>query len=347
MRVGEIDPRAVGPTNELPKLTPEQAAARTWKPDAATWEAVKERSVEAAATVTITGFAAAGAGTPVSRGQVVIRTSRDPVGAPIFYRDVPLMPSAGEKGVIKPLATAKVPLIAWRLRNVAEARSRLLLTGMHTCANCHSFSRDGKTLGMDLDGPKNDKGLYALVPVQPQTTIRNQDVIAWSSFRGKLGNQLRVGFMSQVSPDGRYVVTTIKPRDTGAEALAADLPLSKRQLLPALLRRELHGLPLPPGLLPHGRDPGLVRPDHRPAAAPARGGRPALRADEQHLEPGRPVPGVRPRRGPGPEAARGARSPPAPTTRTRSRSSTTSTGSRSTTGRAARPSRSGAPRATA
>jgi len=230
MRLGEIDPRAVGPTNELPKLTAEQAAARTWKPTAATWEAVKARSVEAAATVTIAGFTAAG--TPVSRGQVAIRTSRDPVGAPIFYRDVPLMPSAGEKGVITPLATAKVPLIAWRLRNVAEARSRLLLTGMHTCANCHSFSRDGKTLGMDLDGPKNDKGLYALVPVQPQTTIRNQDVVAWSSFRGKLGNQLRVGFMSQVSPDGRYVVTTIKPRDTGADAVAADLPLSRRQLLP-------------------------------------------------------------------------------------------------------------------
>ena len=231
MRVGEIDPRAVGPTNERPKLTAEQAAARTWKPDAATWGVVKARSVESPATVTITGFAAA-VGTPVSRGEVVIRTSRDPVGAPIFYRDVPLMPSAGEKGVITPLATAKVPLIAWRLRNVAEAKSRLLLTGMHTCANCHSFSRDGKTLGMDLDGPKNDKGLYALVDVQPQTTIRNQDVVAWSSFRGKLGNQLRVGFMSQVSPDGRYVVTTIKPRDSGADALAADLPLSKRQLLP-------------------------------------------------------------------------------------------------------------------
>jgi tetratricopeptide (TPR) repeat protein len=232
LRVGEIDPRAVGPTNELPKLTPKQAAARTWKPDAATWEALKKRSVGAPATVTVTGFGAAGGGRPVSRGQVRIRTSTDPVGAPIFYRDVPLMPSKGEKGLISPLATAKVPLIAWRLRNVAETRSRLLLTGMHTCANCHSFSRDGKTLGMDLDGPKNDKGLYALVSVQPQTTIRNEDVVAWSTFRSKLGNQLRVGFMSQVSPDGRYVVTTIKPRETEKEALASDLPLSKRQLLP-------------------------------------------------------------------------------------------------------------------
>ena len=137
MRVGEIDPRAVGPTNERPKLTAEQAAARTWKPDAATWGVVKARSVESPATVTITGFAAA-VGTPVSRGEVVIRTSRDPVGAPIFYRDVPLMPSAGEKGVITPLATAKVPLIAWRLRmrrpevTITMVEQSAALGGNHT-----------------------------------------------------------------------------------------------------------------------------------------------------------------------------------------------------------------------
>ena len=35
--VGEIDPRCVAPTNELPKLTPQQAAARTWTPEAGTW----------------------------------------------------------------------------------------------------------------------------------------------------------------------------------------------------------------------------------------------------------------------------------------------------------------------
>ena len=44
------------------------------------------------------------------------------------------MPSEAEKGTIQPLDMAKLPLIAWRLRNVAEPRSRLLLTGMYTCA---------------------------------------------------------------------------------------------------------------------------------------------------------------------------------------------------------------------
>ena len=85
---------------------------------------------------------------------------------------------------------------------------------MHTCANCHSFSGDGKTMGMDLDGPENDKSLYTVVPVQQKMTIRNEDVISWTSFREELGSQLREGFMSQVSPDGRRVVTTIKPPGT-------------------------------------------------------------------------------------------------------------------------------------
>jgi tetratricopeptide (TPR) repeat protein len=214
MHIGEIDPRCVAPTNQPPKLTPQQAAARTWIPDPATWAAVKKHSVAGAATVTISGFAAGNPRQPVSRGHMLLNASADSVGAPIFYRDVPLMPSKTEKGVIKPLDTRAVPLIAWRLRNVAETQSRVLLEDMHTCANCHSFSRDGQTLGMDLDGPENDKSLYTLVSVQQKTTIRNEDVISWTSFRRELGNQLREGFMSQVSPDGRRVVTTIKPPGT-------------------------------------------------------------------------------------------------------------------------------------
>ncbi len=220
MRVGEIDPRCVAKTNTLPKLTPQQAATRTWIPDLETWAAIKKHSVAGPATVTISGFSDKNPGKPVSHGRVRIQTSGDPVGAPIFYRDVPLMPSELKKGVIKPLAPNALPLIAWRLRSVSESRSRLLLEDLHTCANCHSFSGDGRTLGMDLDGPQNDKGLYALVAVKPQMSIRNEDVVAWSSFRGKLGDQLRVGFMSQVSPDGQYVVTTIKPAQPGSEPSA-------------------------------------------------------------------------------------------------------------------------------
>jgi Flp pilus assembly protein TadD len=214
-QLGEIDPRAVGATNKPPELTPEQAATHTWRPDAATWNAIKKASTADPAVVTITGFADEGLRRAVSRGRVSIRTSTDPVGAPIFYRDVPLMPSKGEKGVIKPLDQKFVPLIAWRLRDIADTKSRVVIEGIHSCMNCHSVSRDGKTMGLDIDGPRNNKGMYALFPIEPQAAIRAENVIEWSTYRGKLGGKLRVAFMSQVSPDGRHVVTTINDPGRG------------------------------------------------------------------------------------------------------------------------------------
>ena len=217
MRVGELDPEA-GPMNELLELTPQQKATRTWKPDTDTWTKIKQHSVKAPAVVTIAGFADETPQTPVSAATVTISTSVDPVGAPIFYRDVPLMlwPKT-EKGSIQPLPPFAIPLIKWKLRNIGEPQSRIVMEKLPTCANCHSFSADGKTLGIDLDGPKNDKGLYAIVPVAKDMSIRNDNVIRWSSFqedpatRSSDPSVKRFGFMSQISPDGQYVVTSIGP----------------------------------------------------------------------------------------------------------------------------------------
>ena len=207
VRIGEIDARAIAETNVLPKLTPQEAAAQSWKPDAETWGAIKKHSVERPATVTISGFGEKDSRQAVSRGRVALKTSKDPVGAPIFYRDVPLMPGEPEKGVIKPLPASAMPLVGWRLRNVGESSSRLLLTGLHTCANCHSFSSDGKTLGMDLDGPENDKGTYVIAPIVPEMSIRPENVFTWNSFEP--AGRRTIGFMSSVSPDGQYAVTTV------------------------------------------------------------------------------------------------------------------------------------------
>ena len=226
LKLGEIDPRAVAPTNELPKLTPQQAAARTWIPDAATWAAIKQHSVSQSATVTITGYADQARRKTVSRGQVTIRTSADPVGAPIFFRDVPLMPNETDKGVIRPLPPDAIGLIQLRLRDIGDTSSRMLLGGLPTCVNCHSFSLDGKTMGMDVDGPSNDKGLYALVPLRQETSIRNENVIQWGSFKGKLGAKIRAASMSQVSPDGRFVVTTID--DPAKQAVKGHDPLDDK-----------------------------------------------------------------------------------------------------------------------
>lgn len=202
---GPLDPAASGPTNRPPELSPEERHCWAWRPEPSVWDRLRRRAFASEATICVTGFAG---GRPVSRGEVRIRIAKDPVGAPIFYRDVPLMPSATEKGIIKPLPPRLLPLVKWRLRCVDEPESRVVLENLHTCANCHSFSADGRTLGMDLDGPHNDKGLYAIVPLQPRTEIRNDHVISWKQFRNQTEPDKRIGFMSQVSPDGRSFVTT-------------------------------------------------------------------------------------------------------------------------------------------
>jgi Flp pilus assembly protein TadD len=222
MQQGALDPEA-GPGLEL---TPRQASTHTWKPDAEAWAKIKRLSVKSRATIRITGYAPAGENRPVSAGIVSISTSIDPVGAPLFYRDVPLiLPPPRENGPIQPLPQSALPLIKWQMRNIAEAQSHTVMTGLPTCANCHSFSRDGKTMGLDMDGPRNDKGLYALAPVSKNITITNKEVLRWSSFqvddqtRSNDPSIKRFGFMAQVSPDGNYVVTSIgAPNNTNRHA---------------------------------------------------------------------------------------------------------------------------------
>ncbi len=217
LKVGEIDPRCISDTNKLPELTAEEAEAHTWQPDAETWARIKRQAGGGAVTIAISGVSAGGDAVVVSRGAMEIHVAADPVAAPIFYRDVPLMPSETEKGFIKPLASSAIPLINWSMRYVGDERSHVVMHDLHTCANCHSFSANGKTLGIDMDGPQNDKGLYAMAPVAEKMTIRNEDMVSWASFPSENGSPVRVGFMSQVSPDGRYVVTTTRPPNSKSQ----------------------------------------------------------------------------------------------------------------------------------
>ena len=209
MRLGPLDETLQGYVP--PTLTPEQAADHTWRPDGETWEEIKKYSVAGPAKVIITGYINRQAAEPISRAEATISTAKEPVGAPIFYRDVPLIPPNPEteqRGVIKPLPDSVLPKIRWDLRYVSQAQGKVVMTNLPTCGNCHSFSSDGKTLGIDVDGPANDKGLYAMVPIRRKSSISNEYLIRWSAFSEE-HSQKRFGFMSQISPDGKFVVNSI------------------------------------------------------------------------------------------------------------------------------------------
>lgn len=161
-------------------------------------------------TLRIHGFNRADPYHARSSGAVLFRTSPDSVGAPIFYRDVPIMPTVNKTKRVAPLSKAAERLIRWSLRDISRPRSKTVIPTLPSCANCHSFSRDGKTVGMDLDGPQNDKGTYGLGKLERGTKIGRKDVFSWNyGFKGKPKGKKTIGFLSQVSPDGRYVATTV------------------------------------------------------------------------------------------------------------------------------------------
>ncbi|MHC5185186.1 MAG: TolB family protein, partial [Planctomycetota bacterium] len=201
-----IDPEAIGPTNEHYRRPEYDVSAKAWMPDPSLWKVIKDNSAEKEAVVRVYGLK----GTNVlSATRIRIRTSSDPVGAPIFYRDVPLMPSETKEGQIKPISQGSLPLIAWRLRDISKPSAPAVLKDMPTCANCHSFSKDGNVLGMDMDGPEGDKGAYGLAEVSKEMVIEKDDIITWNSYKDTPKGHNNFGLFSQVSPDGRYVVSTL------------------------------------------------------------------------------------------------------------------------------------------
>jgi tetratricopeptide (TPR) repeat protein len=206
---GEIDAKCVSKTNEIFTRPADKGPLHSWTPDAKTWKRIQKQCSRPGATVIILGFGDDRSSKALSTGRIAISVSPDPVGAPIFYRDVPLIPAEMQPDENTPIVTDVLPLIVWRLRDVAKPASRVVMKDMPTCANCHTFSRDGKTLGFDIDGPSGDKGAYTMASVAPKMVIESKDLITWNSFPDKPKGKKTIGFMSQVSPDGLYAVSTV------------------------------------------------------------------------------------------------------------------------------------------
>lgn len=177
-----------------------ESSTSSWQPAEDTWSQIKEGSVEENAEITITGIDANGQ--IVSSSAVTIRTSSDPVGDSIFYREVPLP-------FIK--AVQDPARIRWRFGSVDSVeRPPVVLENLPVCGNCHSFSGNGQVLGLDVDYG-NDKGGYAILPVSREMTLDDEKIITWSDYKRDDG-EATFGLLSQVSPDGRYVISTVKDR---------------------------------------------------------------------------------------------------------------------------------------
>lgn len=179
-----------------------------WAVERDTWETIKNRSIEKDAAITIEGKKKSLAGKfltrnkVLSRNSITISTSADSVGAPIFYRDVPLPFD---------FAREKMELIQWRMGDISSnERPPIVLENLPVCGNCHSFTPDGSTLAMDVDSA-GDKGSYVITPIEKNIFMTREKLITWRDYKRE-ENEVTFGLLAQISPCGRYVASGVKDR---------------------------------------------------------------------------------------------------------------------------------------
>lgn len=206
-----------------------------WTPTVTEWEEIKQGSLNEPLQITVQGVQRGHPDTVLSENRVAIRTSRDPVGAPIFYREIALPIQEAAKNPSQ---------IRWRLGSVAAlGEPRVVLEKMPVCGNCHSFSQDGKVFAMDVD--YRSKGAYFIKPVTREMRLGTNDMIDWAQFAP---GEKTFGLLSQLSPDGRLVASTV--RDRSVFIAEPELEISQRffpvQGILAIYRRaEKSFYPLP------------------------------------------------------------------------------------------------------
>ena len=171
-----------------------------WKPDLSMWDSIKTFSNYKDIKIVISRKKSSKIAFLDQKAELPFRISEDEVGAPILYREIPLPFIYAEKHIWE---------TSYALYNVGSSNPRHEALGQFmVCGNCHSSTRDGKTIGLDFDAVSRDKGGYFIANVDSQVVFNNDNYMSWSKIEGKA----TFGLFSKISHQGRYVLTTIKDR---------------------------------------------------------------------------------------------------------------------------------------
>ncbi|MCX8108639.1 MAG: tetratricopeptide repeat protein [Verrucomicrobiae bacterium] len=171
-----------------------------WQPPEESWREIKARSEGKPVELVISGFGGKNTAELRARGRVQFSISEYSVKWPLFYREVNLPFKDAVKDPSK---------IRWRFGAIDTGKlPPVVLENLPVCGNCHSFSRNGEFLAMDVDYA-NDKGSYIITRVAHQMKLATSDIITWGDYKREDG-QPTLGLLSQISPNGRYVLSTVK-----------------------------------------------------------------------------------------------------------------------------------------
>lgn len=172
--------------------------APMYEPAKPIWETVKRHSVDRPVQMRVIGMGGAGGQEVISQGAVNFTTSLDPVGASVFYRQVPL-----------PFSADSLRRMRWRLGDIASYDPPpVVMKNIPVCASCHVFSADGKKFSMEMNYG-NDGGAQFIAPVQRQVRLTRDDFMSWNDYPRPGVLPKSRGLFGKMSPSGKYIVASV------------------------------------------------------------------------------------------------------------------------------------------
>ena len=180
--------------------------APEWAPPREVWDDMKAASREKPAALDICGLPAIDAQPRAgARARVGFTTSQDAVGTPIFFRAVPT-PFPEPEHYID---------VKWKLGWLSSYEPpRVVMEKQTLCFNCHAASLDGKTFGFEVnpmvDGVEDRGGYLVFRNPGRKVVLRKENYFNWNDSLPKSQRAALQGFLSAVSPNGRYYVSSAK-----------------------------------------------------------------------------------------------------------------------------------------
>ncbi len=166
-----------------------------WQPSKDEWERIKKINAGKNIRLKINKY-----GQNLRSKSVVFSISKDSVGAPVLYRRMPLPFSYAEKH----LDSMDFVLIDFS----SYENPHIAMRGFPVCGNCHSLTANGSTIGVDLDAGMRDKGGYFISNIGDTVFFSDSNYMSWT----RIENRRTFGLFSKISPDGRYIVTTVEDK---------------------------------------------------------------------------------------------------------------------------------------
>jgi len=175
-------------------------STRWWIPDPYNWDCIRQQAGSRPLELVVLGIGGWTGRMVTSRSNIVFQFSEDRVDARILFMQKPLPFREAKK------YPEKTRVLAADLASYEPPRT--LLSDPPVCANCHSYSGDGRWMTLDMDF-KGDKGAFLISPITNTSVIKNDQLYSWNILAPQAPAAYSMGLFARLSTKGDFIAGTV------------------------------------------------------------------------------------------------------------------------------------------